>query len=118
MTVIRTISVGLALAAYLVVSYAGSFMQWAQSGKLAFYVQSLAGHIINPSAGLMTGDTAYLPAAFILGCLGVGLFSASILWPRIEDLLMSPLRALQNIQTYRAMKAYNAELVSSEQVKG
>lgn len=116
MTVIRTISVGLAIAAYLVVSYAAEFMNWAQHG-LPLYVNALAVHMLSPTTGQMVGDTAYLPAAFVLGCVAIGLFSSSILWPRIENLLTAPLRIYQNVQNFRALKQYNAELATAEQVK-
>lgn len=83
MRTLRTIAVGLLAGAALDVTFARDFFQWASQQE--FYVVQQATAILQPTITSVIASPVLLPAAFLLACVGAGLFAASIFWTMLED---------------------------------
>ncbi|KWU23430.1 hypothetical protein [Burkholderia cenocepacia] len=85
MTFIRTIAVGLGLAAYFILHFGENFLRWIliSGQKLLAFLNILQS--LSPTQAMLTGASAYQSAMLVLAALAAGLFIASIVWPPIED---------------------------------
>ncbi len=85
---IRTVGVGLLGAEWLAMAYQEKFMSLVAAGDTKInlaYLKSLALQTAAPTIAHMVGADLYFPAIFILGCLGVGLFAAGMVYPFLEN---------------------------------
>lgn len=83
MRTLRTIAVGLVAGAALDVTFARDFIQWASQQEC--YVAQQATAILQPTITSVIASPVLLPVAFLLACVGVGLFAASLFWTLFED---------------------------------
>ena len=84
---IRTVGVGLLGAGWLVMHYQAEFVFWAGDGNSPAFRGLVALQANSPLVAHIIGVGLYFPAIFILGCLGVGLFAAGMVYPFLENAL-------------------------------
>ena len=83
MRILRSLSAGLLLSAYLILEYGIEFSRWyGLSAPISAF--HLGVHAVNPSLAEIMGGNAYGPTIFILGCLGVGIFVGGTIYAWIE----------------------------------
>jgi len=83
MRTLRTIAVGLVVGAALDATFARDFVLWASQQE--FFVVQQTTAILQPNITSVIASPILLPAAFLLACVGAGLFAASIFWAMLED---------------------------------
>ena len=84
---IRTVGVGLLGAGWLAMHYQAEFVFWAGDGNSPAFRDLVALQANSPLVAHIIGVELYFPAIFILGCLGVGLFAAGMVYPFLENAL-------------------------------
>ena len=84
---IRTVGVGLLGAGWLAMHYQAEFVFWAGDGNSPASRDLVALQANSPLVAHIIGVGLYFPAIFILGCLGVGLFAAGMVYPFLENAL-------------------------------
>lgn len=84
---IRTVGVGLLGAGWLATHLQAEFVSLVGDGSSPIIREMTALQADSPLAAHIVGVGAYLPAIFILGCIGVGLFAAGAVYPLIENAL-------------------------------
>ena len=80
---IRVVAVGFLVAMALLMNYGQEFFTWWLSSA-TFQSWALAVSTISPSVADVAGLNLVGAAAFIVGCLGIGLLVSTILFDAIE----------------------------------
>lgn len=91
---IRTVGVGLLGAGWLAMHFQAEFVSLVGDGNSPIIRNLAALQADSPLVAHITGAGLYLPAIFILGCLGVGLFAAGMVYPFLENAAMLPLEII------------------------
>lgn len=91
---IRTVGVGLLGAGWLAMHYQAEFVFLAGDGNSPAFRDLVALQANSPLVAHIIGVGLYFPAIFVLGCLGVGLFAAGMVYPFLEKAVSALLEIL------------------------
>ncbi|MHB8314477.1 MAG: hypothetical protein ACYDCW_02005 [Acidithiobacillus ferrivorans] len=94
---IRAVGVGLLGAGWLAMHYQAEFVFWAGDGNSPAFRDLAALQSDSPLVAHIIGVGLYFPAIFILGCLGVGLFVAGMVYPFLENTFSTLLEIIGNL---------------------
>lgn len=103
---IRVVSVGLIVSAYLICTFAIDFYKWEMNNSAPFLFLSAVSYIA-PHVVETGGMKVIIAIAYVLACMGVGMWLSSIIYARIESAfcgLFQSLRLLIDQSDYAKQK--------------